>query len=138
MKKMSEIPLILSDDEDSESTVMSKRRLTDVAEMARTLGERTSGTCEGAIGSTIRSLREDKSLVTTANEVLRRTGLMEDEQPPYVHGYTLTINDNVHVLAQWPQFNVYRVPNNAATYGSLTLNEFCMVYTVYIKEAFVW
>ena len=49
-------------------------------------------------------------------------------------GFNLTINDNAVTMAQWPQMNVYRAPNDTATYSSLTINEFCNGYLLYVHD----
>ena len=49
-------------------------------------------------------------------------------------GFLLTINDHVHVQAQWPQLNVFRASNNLATYRTLTINEFCSGYLTFVRD----
>ena len=46
----------------------------------------------------------------------------------------MTINDQVHVQAQWPQLNVYRATKNLATYETLTVGEFCTGYKRYVID----
>ena len=46
----------------------------------------------------------------------------------------MTINDHATVVAQWPQMNVYRAPNDIATYDSLTVNEFCNGFLVQVHD----
>ena len=46
----------------------------------------------------------------------------------------MTINDHATVMAQWPQLNVYRAPNDTATYDSLSVEEFCNGYLMYIQD----
>ena len=50
-------------------------------------------------------------------------------------GYHMTINDQVHVQAQWPQLNIYRAANSIATCGCLSVKEFCTGYLTYIEDS---
>ena len=50
-------------------------------------------------------------------------------------GYHMTFNDQVHVQAQWPQLNVYRAANSIATYGCLSVKEFCTGYLTYMEDS---
>ena len=84
----------------------------------------------------LQQLRQDNWSAGIANEALRRTGLTTDEASTrkLKSGYHMTINDQVHVQAQWPQLNVYRATKNLATYETLTVGEFCTGYTRYVID----
>ena len=105
----------------------------------RRKGSKTRVTADqsSADGGQIHRLRRDARSAQIATETLRRTGVVTDEQQPkkLKSGYDLTINDQVHVLAQWPQLNVYRAHDNTATYGTLTVDEFCAGYMMYVEDS---
>ena len=85
----------------------------------------------------VTQMRRDGASARTANDIMRRTGVTWDEQSnkKQKSGYNLTMNDHVHVTAQWPRFNVHRASNNAATYSSLTVDEFCIGYNMFIEDS---
>ena len=84
----------------------------------------------------MKQLRQDRNSAAIANQVLNVTAATKDDQgsKKLKSGFLLTVNDNVHVQAQWPQLNVYRSAGNLATYGSLSINEFCSGFITYVKD----
>ena len=72
-----------------------------------------------------------------ANETLQTHGsVMDNSHPKKLRsGYIMTINDQVHVQAQWPQLNVYRTSSSLATYSTLSVEEFCKGYLTYIVDS---
>ena len=84
----------------------------------------------------LKQLRADGPSASIANEALRIGAAAADEHSTkkMKSGFLLTINDNVHVQAQWPQLNVYRATSNLATYSSLSINEFCAGYITFVKD----
>ena len=87
----------------------------------------------------MRTLRQDRPSAVIANAALqpRPTQVDENGSKKLKSGFLLTINDQVHVQAQWPQLNVFRATKNLATYDSLSVNEFCSGYIVFVKDYLV-
>ena len=90
---------ILSDDDETVGEASGLRVESNPAS-GNAIAEKQTGT-----GVAVRYLRDDKASSKVANEVLTRTGLMVDEQSQkkLKSGYNLTINDQIHTIAQWPQ-----------------------------------
>ena len=83
----------------------------------------------------LQSLRADKPSAVKANEILTRGGACADEVTRKIKsGFLLTVNDSVNVQAQWPHLNVHRSTSKPAMYDSLTINEFCSGYMVFVNE----
>ena len=85
--------------------------------------------------NSIQQLRSDETSARLAAETLQKYGPTVDETTKRLKsGYNMTINDHATVIAQWPQLNVYRAPNDTATYDSLSVEEFCNGYLMYIQD----
>ena len=83
----------------------------------------------------IQALRGDARSVRVASAVLQTNGPVSEEHGKRLKsGYNMTINDHATVVAQWPQMNVYRAPNDTATYDSLSINEFCNGFLLYVHD----
>ena len=81
----------------------------------------------------ISRLRNDATSARTADSVPQRHGPAPEEPVKRLtSGFNLTIKDSVTVMTQWPQMNVYRTANKAATYDSLSVNEFCNGYLLHV------
>ena len=77
----------------------------------------------------------DVATARTANAILHKQGVIQEESTKRLKsGFNLTINDSATVVAQWPQMNVYRVPNDTATYDSLSINEFSNGFLLYVLD----
>ena len=85
----------------------------------------------------IQTLRNDARSATMANKLLSddESGSDVPQGKKIKSGYLQTINDNASVQAQWPQLNVFRASQAPATYDSLTIDEFCSSFTMYIEDA---
>ena len=80
-------------------------------------------------------MRSDAVTARTANAILHKQGVVqEDSTKRLKSGFNLTINDSATVVAQWPQMNVYRAPNDTATYDSLSINEFSNGFLLFVLD----
>ena len=121
-------PHILSDEEDLQADA---RPSTSVRRPADGLTPEILSTAPNPV----QRLRKDTRTAKVADCWLQDGGTSEDSSNKKTKsGFHLTINDNASVQAQWPQLNVYRSSNEAATYSSLTINEFCSGFMSYAED----
>ena len=111
---------VLSDDDQGTAAPTGRKDAPTAASLA-------NGT------STLQDLRDDTQSARASNDIIRWQGT-EDSNKKLKSGFGQTINDNATVVAQWPQMNVYRSSKDTATYSSLSINEFCSGYLVYIND----
>ena len=85
----------------------------------------------------VQKLRGDTASAAVANKLLiQGAAHAEDGSNKKIKsGYLLTVNDNASIQAQWPQLNVFRSTNAPATYGSLSIDEFCSGFLMYAEDA---
>ena len=85
-------------------------------------------------------LRQDKRSADQAKSILRWGNAERDETvaKKTKSGYTLTINDNAVVQAQWPQLNVFRSPSNLGTYDTFSIDEFVSGYRKYVEDCLLY
>ena len=120
---------VLSDDEEAEVTTggVAARALPSSGSSGR--GQLPMGR------DALHKLRSNGPAAKAASDVLQRHCFqMEEPTKRLKSGYNLTINGSATVVAQWPQMNVFRAPNDTATYDTLTINEFCNGYLLYVRD----
>ena len=125
---------VLSDDEDQ---VLDKQKPKAAGQIPgpETAGKSGLSAADLVVGpNPLQTLRDDRPSARAANEVLRRQTSGDDSSKKLKSGYNLTINDTATVVAQWPQMNVFRNSNDTATYNTLSVNEFCSGYMLYIQD----